>query len=99
MRSSNVLADCTTSGRASSERRRVRQNLRIILTQRIPLKIVVADDLPASALELIRAEAGWTIDARSGRTPDALARDLAGADGILVRSATKVTAALMDAAP
>ena len=31
--------------------------------------------------------------------PDALAPDLADADGILVRSATKVTAALMDAAP
>ena len=63
------------------------------------MKIVVADDLPASALELLRAEAGWTIDARSGRTPDALALDMADADGILVRSATKVTATLMDAAP
>src|SRR6185369_13307482 len=66
---------------------------------RRPLKIVVADDLPASALELIRAEPGWMVDARSGRKPDALALDLADADGILVRSATKVTAALMDAAP
>ena len=47
---------------------------------RIPLKIVVADDLPASALELLRAEAGWVVDARSGRTPDALAADLADAD-------------------
>ena len=63
------------------------------------MKIVVADDLPASALELIRAETGWVVDARSGRKPDALALDMADADGILVRSATKVTAALMDAAP
>ena len=63
------------------------------------MKIVVADDLPASALELLNAEAGWIVDARSGRKPDALALDLANADGILVRSATKVTAALMDAAP
>src|SRR5216683_4691623 len=63
------------------------------------MKIVVADDLPASALELIRSEAGWVVDARSGRTPDALAADLADADGLLVRSATKVDAALMDAAP
>jgi D-3-phosphoglycerate dehydrogenase len=63
------------------------------------LKIVVADDLPASALDLLRAESGWTIDARSGRTLDALAADIADADGILVRSATKVTAALMAAAP
>src|SRR4051812_13462864 len=63
------------------------------------MKIVVADDLPASALALIRAESGWIVDARSGRKPDALAADMADADGLLVRSATKVTAALMDAAP
>src|SRR5437764_10674811 len=63
------------------------------------MKIVVADDLPASALELLRAEAGWVVDARSGRTPAALAADLADADGLLVRSATKVTAAILDAAP
>jgi D-3-phosphoglycerate dehydrogenase len=63
------------------------------------MKIVVADELPASALDLIRAEAGWVVDARSGRKPAALAADLADADGLLVRSATKVDAALMDAAP
>jgi D-3-phosphoglycerate dehydrogenase len=63
------------------------------------LKIVIADDLPASALELLRAEASWVVDARSGRKPDALAADMVDADAIMVRSATKVTAALMDAAP
>jgi D-3-phosphoglycerate dehydrogenase len=63
------------------------------------MRIVVADDLPASSLELLRAEAGWVVDARSGRTPEALAADLAEADAILVRSATKVDARLMDAAP
>src|SRR6185436_16011806 len=63
------------------------------------MKIVVADDLPASALDLIRAEPGWIVDARSGRKPDVLAADLADADGLLVRSATKVDAALMAAAP
>src|SRR5205823_3863885 len=41
----------------------------------------------------------WVVDARSGRTPDALAADLAGADALLVRSATKVDVRLMDAAP
>lgn len=62
------------------------------------MKITVADDLPASALEVLRADA-WTIDARTGRTPDALAADLHDADALLVRSATKVTAALLAAAP
>jgi D-3-phosphoglycerate dehydrogenase / 2-oxoglutarate reductase len=63
------------------------------------LKIVVADDLPASALELLRQEAGWTIDAQPGRTPADLAAQLADADGLLVRSATKVDRLLLDAAP
>jgi D-3-phosphoglycerate dehydrogenase len=62
------------------------------------VKIVVADDLPASALALLRAETGWSVDARSGRTPEALAADLADADALLVRSATKVTTPLIAAA-
>ena len=61
-------------------------------------KIVVADDLPASALALLRAE-GWSVDARAGRTPDVLAADVADADALVVRSATKVTAAIIAAAP
>src|SRR5215510_4300646 len=63
------------------------------------MKIVVADDLPASALDLLRAEPGWVVDARPGRTPAALATDLADADALLVRSATKVDAQLIAAAP
>jgi D-3-phosphoglycerate dehydrogenase / 2-oxoglutarate reductase len=62
------------------------------------VKIVVADDLPASALDLLRAE-GWEVDARTGRAPDQLAGDLAQADALVVRSATKVTAPLIAAAP
>ncbi|HMD37603.1 MAG TPA: phosphoglycerate dehydrogenase [Vicinamibacterales bacterium] len=63
------------------------------------MKIVIADDLPASALELLRVEPGWTVDARSGRTRDVLAADLADADALLVRSATKVDKKLLEAAP
>ena len=62
------------------------------------MKIVVADDLPASALDLLRAE-GWEVDARTGRTPDQLTHDLQDADAIVVRSATKVTRPLIEAAP
>ena len=39
------------------------------------------------------------MDARTGRAPDQLAIDMADADAIVVRSATKVTAALINAAP
>src|SRR5262245_8685046 len=63
------------------------------------MKIVIADDLPASAVELLRAEPGWVVDARPGRRADALAADLVDADALLVRSATKVTAALLASAP
>ena len=59
------------------------------------MKIVVADDLPASALDLLRAE-GWTVDARSGRTFEQLSSDVADADALVVRSATKVTAPLIE---
>jgi D-3-phosphoglycerate dehydrogenase / 2-oxoglutarate reductase len=63
------------------------------------LKIIVADEIPASALDLLRAEPGWEIDARPGRAPAELAVDLADADALMVRSATKVDAALLAAAP
>jgi D-3-phosphoglycerate dehydrogenase len=62
------------------------------------MKIVVADDLPKTALELLTAE-GWTVDARTGRTPEQLAADVVDTDAIVVRSATKVTKAIIDAAP
>jgi D-3-phosphoglycerate dehydrogenase len=63
------------------------------------MHIVIADQLPASAVELLRSVPGWTIDARSGRPVDELVRDLEKADALVVRSATKVTASLMAGAP
>ena len=62
------------------------------------VKILVADDLPASALDVLRTE-GWEIDARTGRSPEQLAQDLKDADALVVRSATRVTSTLIDAAP
>ena len=52
-----------------------------------------------SAIDLLRSEPRWQIDARSGRPAAELARDLADADALLVRSATKVTAELLASAP
>ena len=62
------------------------------------MKIIVADDLPSSATDLLRSE-GWNIDARSGRPLPELIADIADADAIVVRSATKVTRDLIGAAP
>jgi len=63
------------------------------------MKIVIADDLPASALELLRAENGWSVHARGSRTAGDLTAELADADALLVRSATVVDARLLAAAP
>ena len=63
-----------------------------------PMKIIIADSLPDSAAALLR-EQGWTVDARSGRPLEELLADIADADGLIVRSATKVTKQLIDAAP
>jgi D-3-phosphoglycerate dehydrogenase len=62
------------------------------------MKIVVSDELPETALAILRGE-GWEVDARFGRKPDELAVDLADADALIVRSATKVTKDLLAAAP
>src|SRR5580765_1563724 len=62
------------------------------------MKIVIADELPVSAVALLRAE-GWEVDAVTGRGVAELANDLAEADALLVRSATKVTKDLLAAAP
>ena len=62
------------------------------------MHIVIADSLPASAADALRA-AGWSVDAKAGRKPDELARDLSNADALIVRSATQVTAQLIEAAP
>ncbi len=52
--------------------------------------IVIADDLPKTAVELLKAE-GWNVDSKSGRSPEELSKDIAEADALVVRSATKVT--------
>jgi D-3-phosphoglycerate dehydrogenase / 2-oxoglutarate reductase len=62
------------------------------------MKIVIADGLPASALERFR-EADWIIDVKQGRSPAELAADLKDADALVVRSATKVTRELIEVAP
>src|SRR5260221_5081791 len=62
------------------------------------MHIVIADSLPASAADALRA-AGWSVDTKAGRKPEELARDLSNADALIVRSATQVTARIIEAAP
>lgn len=60
-------------------------------------KIFVADDVSDSGLEPLRV-ASFTIDKRTGLAGDELRDAVADCDGLIVRSATKVSAELMDAA-
>lgn len=62
------------------------------------MHILIPDDLHPSGLALLHGE-GWTTDTRTGRAREALLSDAAGADAVIVRSATKVDAGLMDASP
>jgi D-3-phosphoglycerate dehydrogenase len=62
------------------------------------MKIVIADGLPSSAIEILQ-QSDWDIDNKQGRAPAELATDLHDADALVVRSATKVTRELIDAAP
>jgi D-3-phosphoglycerate dehydrogenase len=61
------------------------------------IKILVSDDVSESGLEPLRA-AGFTVEKRTGLKPDELREIVRDYDGLVVRSETKVTAALMDEA-
>jgi D-3-phosphoglycerate dehydrogenase / 2-oxoglutarate reductase len=63
------------------------------------MHVVIADSLSSSATDILRTVPGWTVDARAQRPPAELARDLAEADALMVRSATTVDQALIAAAP
>ncbi len=62
------------------------------------MKIVIADGLPSSAIDLL-SQPEWTIDNRQGRPLVELFADLADADALVVRSATKVSQEMIQAAP
>jgi len=78
------------------------------------MKIVVADNISERAVELLRAEHSWKVvdlargapastapggKAGSDAARDALLAEIRDADALIVRSATKATAELMEAAP
>jgi D-3-phosphoglycerate dehydrogenase / 2-oxoglutarate reductase len=62
------------------------------------MKIVIADGLPSSAIDLLR-QPDWNIDNRPNRPAAELIADLKDADALVVRSATKVGRDMIDAAP
>src|SRR5690242_4344594 len=59
------------------------------------MKVIVADKISERGVDLLR-KAGWNI---VQTTKDTLNAEIADADALIVRSATKVTADLLDRAP
>src|ERR671922_2430624 len=58
-------------------------------------RVLVADKLEAPGLQLLR-QAGIELDERTGLTGDSLKQALRAADGVIVRSATRLTADLLE---
>lgn len=63
------------------------------------MKILVSDQLPASSVDLLRAASGVEVVEKVGLTEEQLLPLVADIDAWVVRSATKVTRRLLEAAP
>jgi len=63
----------------------------------LPINVLVCDDVSDSGLQPLR-DAGFALEKKTGLAPDALREAIRDCDGLIVRSETKVTAELMDAA-
>jgi len=60
------------------------------------MKVIVADKISERGVQLLKEQSGWNIVLT---TKDTLNAEIANADALIVRSATKVTADLLDKAP
>jgi D-3-phosphoglycerate dehydrogenase len=60
------------------------------------MKVIVADKISDRGIQILKEQPGWNIVLT---TKETLVAELAGADALIVRSATKVTAELLDKAP
>jgi D-3-phosphoglycerate dehydrogenase len=60
------------------------------------MKVIVADKISERGVELLKQQAGWNVVLT---TKETLAAELADAEALIVRSATKVTAELLEKAP
>ncbi len=60
------------------------------------MKVIVADKISERGVQLLKEQRGWNVVLT---TKDTLGAELPGADALIVRSATKVTAELLAKAP
>lgn len=62
------------------------------------MKVLVSDDFSPQGLEILRSAPGIEVDVKTGLTPEQLRGIIGEYDGLVVRSATKVTADIIEAA-
>lgn len=68
--------------------------------KKAPYRVLISDPIAEPGIALLRACApAIAVEVKTGRTPEELKKDIANADGLVVRSETKVTAEIMAAAP
>ena len=63
----------------------------------MPARVLVADDLSAEGVEILR-RAGLEVDVRVGLKPAELEACIGDYDAVAVRSATKITASVLERA-
>ncbi|MBL0715021.1 MAG: phosphoglycerate dehydrogenase [Desulfosarcina sp.] len=62
------------------------------------MKVLVSDNLGEVGIEMLEAEEGLSVDVKTGLTPAALAEIIDDYDGLIIRSATRVTEDLLSRA-
>ena len=62
------------------------------------MKVLVSDNLEDVGLDVLRKEPGIQVDVRAGLKPDELKAIIGDYDALIIRSATKVTADLLQSA-
>src|SRR5687767_71964 len=62
------------------------------------MRILVSDKLSDQGIDLLRQEAAWQVDVKTSLTPAQLLEVIGDYDALLVRSNTKVTAEVIQAA-
>src|SRR6201995_450658 len=60
------------------------------------MKVIVADKISERGVKLLKEQAGWNVVLT---TKETIGKELADADALIVRSATKATAELLEKAP
>ena len=62
------------------------------------MKVLVSDNLSATGVEILKKESGLDVDVNTGLSKDELIKIIPVYDGLIVRSATKVVAEIIEAA-